>query len=250
VGGTVGPFFEAMSVVVILCLMFSLVESKLILPAHLVHANIGEVDEVEIFSPYRTVPWYRRPGKFFQRIQRHVQHFLQALIHQHYQPLLERAVNNRGVTVAGFAAVLIITIGIMNSGIARVVIFDEVPGDFIHMQMTMQNGTAPEDRNSAMDRLEAAVLRINGDYLAEHPDASPPISHVGAFTGADNSGQIFVELDKDEDRPLQGSDISKIWRENAGEIAGIKDLTFSDGDGFGGGAPLSFNLNGDNIGLL
>ena len=36
IGGVVGPFFEAMAFVVILCLFFSLVESKLILPAHLV----------------------------------------------------------------------------------------------------------------------------------------------------------------------------------------------------------------------
>jgi multidrug efflux pump subunit AcrB len=53
VGGIVGPFFEAMSVVVILCLMFSLVESKLILPAHLVHANIKPIDEEDLFHPQR-----------------------------------------------------------------------------------------------------------------------------------------------------------------------------------------------------
>ena len=42
VGGMVGPFFEAMGFVVIACLLFSLVESKLILPAHLVQAHIPE----------------------------------------------------------------------------------------------------------------------------------------------------------------------------------------------------------------
>ena len=55
VGGVVGPFFAAMSVVVILCLLFSLVESKLILPAHLVHANIKPVDEEDLFNPQRTI---------------------------------------------------------------------------------------------------------------------------------------------------------------------------------------------------
>ena len=54
VGGDVGPFFEAMSVVVILCLLFSLVESKLILPAHLAHANIKQVDEAD--HPARSHP--------------------------------------------------------------------------------------------------------------------------------------------------------------------------------------------------
>src|SRR5690606_11430397 len=41
VGGQVAPFFEAIGMVVILCLLFSLLESKLILPAHLAHSKIG-----------------------------------------------------------------------------------------------------------------------------------------------------------------------------------------------------------------
>ena len=44
VGGVVAPFFEAMAVVVILCLLFSLIESKLILPSHLVQAHIPPID--------------------------------------------------------------------------------------------------------------------------------------------------------------------------------------------------------------
>ena len=53
IGGIFGPFFEAISVVVILCLAFSLVESKLILPAHLVHAKIFLIDEDVLFNPQR-----------------------------------------------------------------------------------------------------------------------------------------------------------------------------------------------------
>jgi multidrug efflux pump subunit AcrB len=65
VGGIVGPFFESLSVVVILCLMFSLVESKLILPAHLVHANIKPVDEEDLFNPQREIRLRERiPGIF------------------------------------------------------------------------------------------------------------------------------------------------------------------------------------------
>ncbi|NIL94224.1 MAG: acriflavin resistance protein, partial [Woeseiaceae bacterium] len=53
VGGIAAPFFEALSVVVVLCLLFSLVESKLILPAHLVHAKLDPVDEEDLFNPKR-----------------------------------------------------------------------------------------------------------------------------------------------------------------------------------------------------
>jgi multidrug efflux pump subunit AcrB len=247
VGGIAGPFFEALSVVVILCLIFSLVESKLILPAHLVHAKIKPVDEQEIFSPYKTVHPIRWPVKLFQRAQRHVQHGLHKTIHDFYQPLLERAIDNRGVTLASFIGVLILTFGIMSSGIVRNVLFPKVPGDFIRMELVMQNGTAPEVRNAAMDRLESAILAINDDFQIDHPGEEDPVNHVGAFRRSDNSGVIFVEISKSEDRRLEGKDISEMWRERVGEIAGVKDITFSDGDGFGGGSPLSFNLISDNL---
>ena len=55
VGGIVAPFFEAISVVVIFCLFFSLVESKLILPAHLANARITPIDEDDLFHPQRKI---------------------------------------------------------------------------------------------------------------------------------------------------------------------------------------------------
>lgn len=250
VGGFVGPFFEAMSVVVILCLLFSLVESKLILPAHLVHAKIEPVDEKKIFSPYHSTRALLWPVKFFQRIQRHVQHGLHSLIHNTYRPLLNKVIDNRGVTLALFLGLLILTFGIINSGVVRTVIFPNVPGDFIRMELTMQNGTSPEVRDIAMGRLESAILSINEDFRLDYPEEGNPVSHVGAFGRSDNTGIIFVEISKDENRRLQGTDIIKMWRKRAGDIAGVKDLTFSGGMHMGGGVPLSFNLMGDNLEIL
>ena len=246
VGGIIGPFFEAMSVVVILCLLFSLVESKLILPAHLAHASITPVNEKEIFSPMAGIAWHRRPARLFQRLNRGVQNRLHRLIENRYRPLLVKAVDNRGLTVAGFIAVLILTFGVISSGQVRTVLFPDIPGDFIQVQLQMQNGTAPAVRNQALSRLESAALEINDDRLAEYPDEDAPIHHLGVFTRGDTGGVIFAEMPLDEDRPLNGDDIEILWREKVGEIPGVKELTFSGGDNVGGGSPLSFNLTGTN----
>lgn len=250
VGGIVGPFFEAMSVVVILCLMFSLVESKLILPAHLVHANIKPVDEEDLFNPQRAIGRWERVPRFFQKIQRRTQHGLYSLIHDRYAPLLEKALDNRGLTFSIFAAVLILIVGVMNSGIVRTVLFPEVPGDFIQVQMTMQNGTAPQVRNVALDRLEKTILEINAEYVEAKPGSDDPVDHVGVFTNGDTGGVVLVELYKGEDRPMQADEITTLWREKVGEIAGIKELTFSDGRHIGGDAPLGFSFSGGNYASL
>lgn len=246
VGGIVGPFFEAMSVVVILCLMFSLVESKLILPAHLVHARIKPIDEDDLFNPQRKIGTLRKIPRFFQKIQRHVQHGLQWLIHKWYVPALQKTLANRGLTLTVFAAVLILTIGLMKSSFVRTVLFPDVPSDFIQVSMEMQNGTAPMVRDMALSSIEQAAFDINSEYLAENNSASEPIDHLIVFTDGDTGGVVIAELYRGEDRPVGSDDLIGMWREKVGEIAGIKDLTFSGGNNIGGDAPLSFKLSGND----
>lgn len=250
VGGIVGPFFEAMSMVVVLCLLFSLVESKLILPAHLVHAKIKPVDEDDLFNPQRYIPMWQRIPRFFQKIQRRVQHGLHRLIHNRYRPALEKVLDNRGITVAIFTAFLIVTLGLMNSSLVRVVLFPESPGDFIQMQLEMESGTAPAIRNAALDKIEQAILDLNDEYIAENPGLDPMISHIGSFTTSDTGAVAWTELPMVDDRPIEVSDVTNLWRERVGEIPGVKKLVFIDGNHFGGGPPLSFRLSGGNLEIL
>ena len=250
IGGIFGPFFEAISVVVILCLLFSLVESKLILPAHLVHARIPDIDEDDLFNPQREIGLFERVPRFFLKIQRRVQRGLQKLIQDHYRPLLSKAIDNRGVTVALFVAVLIVTAGIVKSGLVRQVMVPEIDSDFIQVDMRMQTGTAPRVRDAALDRIEAQLLAMSREYLDSNPDAVPMIKHVGVFTSGDTGATIVVEMPRDEDRPYEAVQISDMWRDRVGEIPGIKTLTFAGVMHLGGGPPLSFRLNGNNFGAL
>ena len=250
IGGVVGPFFEAMAFVVILCLAFSLVESKLILPAHLVQADIPPVDEEDLFNPQREIRLLERIPRFFLKIQRHVQHGLQTLIHDIYKPWLERAVDNRGLTVTIFSAALILTIGLMTSGIARVVVFPEFASDFIQVRMEMHAGTPPAARDRAAKKIQDALLELNGEYVSEHPDSLPIIQHIGMWTPSDTSMMAFVELPFEEERPYEMTEVTELWRERVGEVPGVKELKFLGTGHIGGGAPLSFRLDGNNMDML
>jgi len=250
VGGIAGPFFEAISVVVVLCLLFSLVESKLILPAHLVHTKINPVDEQDLFNPQRPVGRWERIPRAFLKMQRRVQRALAAIIEHWYRPWVERAIDNRGVTVAIFCAMLILTGGALGSGLVRFEIFPSQPGDFIQVTLEMQAGSAATERDRVLSALESSILEMNAEYVAEHPDSLPMVQHVGAFTQGENGAVMFVEMPQSEDKPLSGNEISKRWRARVGEFAGVKELDFSDANHFGGSAALSFRLSGDNYEAL
>jgi multidrug efflux pump subunit AcrB len=250
IGGVTGPFFEAMAFVVILCLAFSLVESKLILPAHLVQSHIPDIDEDDLFHPQRAIGLFERIPRFFLKIQRHVQHGLHKLIHDIYRPALERAVDNRGITVSIFVAFLILTFGLMTSGIARVVVFPEFAADFIQVTMEMRAGSPQSARDEAAAKIEGALLDWNVEHLRENPDSLPVIAHIGVWTPNDTTARLFVELPFDEHRPYEMSEVTDIWRERVGEIPGLKELKFVDVGHISGDAPLSFRLHGNNMDML
>ncbi|MEO0580313.1 MAG: efflux RND transporter permease subunit, partial [Pseudomonadota bacterium] len=245
IGGLFAPFFEALSVVVALCLVFSLVESKLILPAHLAETHIAPINEDEIFSPYRGSP-RARISKFFQRVQRHFQHWLQNVIQQRYKPALELALRNRGVTVAVFATTFMITIGLIGGGLTRIVLFPEVPGDYIQMDMTVENGTPPAVRNALLLEVEDALFRVVDEYDEANPETIRPVRHIATFTNGDARGTIVVELPLDESRPLDVFQVTEMWRDAVPELPGVKTLNFNDGDNLGGGKPISLAFSGDD----
>ena len=248
--GIAAPFFESISVVVILCLFFSLIESKLILPAHLARARISPVDEDDLFRPQRRIGTFERFPRFFQKVQRHVQHGLQHVIEQWYRPWVGKAVDNPGLTVTMFTAVLILAVGLVASGIVRFNVFPNQASDFIRAEIEMQSGTAPAERDRVVDRLESSIIALNDEFVAENPDALPLIRHVGAFTRGETGAVLFVEMPQSDHKSMEGTEIADQWRDRAGEFAGVRELTFSGADHLGGGAPLSFRLNGSNYEAL
>ena len=256
VTGFAGPFFKAMSVVVILCLFFSIIESKLILPAHLAYAKIDEINEEEIFSPYSNIPWYKRPSRLFQRANRFIQNNLHSIIENKYAPLIEKAVRNRGLTIATFLSALIIIIGILNSGITKFVLFPEVPGDYVVVELTMIDGSSAESRDEVINRIEQAALDINDEWLEKYPNDLPPINKMGAYTGGmtelgtpiagDNIGLLVAELPF-ENRKVSVLELENMWRDKVEDMPGVKKLTFDSGRNIGGESSISFNILGEDI---
>ena len=248
--GPTGSFFQAMSFVIILCLFFSLIESKLILPAHLVHARIPDVDEDDLFHPQRSIPVRERLPRFFLKIQRRVQHGLHRFISTKYKPWLEKAVDNRGLTLSVFVSILILAVGLMLSGVARVVLFPEVAADFIQVDFEMEVGTPPSKRDDALEFIEGELLKLSEEHARNNPDDLPMIQHLGVFTRGDIGARMFVEIPMTQDRPFSMPEITEMWREKVGEIPGMKDLKFQAAGGFSGGAPISLSLSGENYAAL
>jgi multidrug efflux pump subunit AcrB len=234
VTGMSGQFFSAIGWVVILCLTFSLVESKLILPAHLAHMKVKHYE--------------KDTHNVFIRFQRFFSEGLHHFVDDHYAPFLAKALKHRYLTLCAFISLLILSIGLLAGGILRFVFFPDITADFLQVELQMNEGTPASQTHKAMRRITDGLREVDRQVSEEQGlEPGAVVSSVLAFARSDTSGQIFTELVKEIDDVIEGPEVLRRWREEVGEIPGVKTLGFEGATGPGGGPAISMQLIGTNI---
>ncbi|MBR9729416.1 efflux RND transporter permease subunit [Shewanella intestini] len=230
VSGPMGIIWQSIGMVVILCLAFSLVESKLILPAHLAHMNITK----------RTQPSNNPFSRFKLALNKQLQFF----IHHKYRHFLEFAIKNRYTTVATFIGVLILALSLVASGKVRWVFFPDIPSDFIQVQLEMDEGTSEQNTLKALQSIEDALYAMNDKLAQEY--GTDVVKHSFISLNSRSSAFVFTELSKGEDREVDGVSIAEQWRKQLPEMVGVKQLNISASTNNAGG-DLSFRLTSSNL---
>ncbi len=225
VTGPVASITGAIGWVVILCLLFSLVESKLILPSHLALMSSSHGSKKGIAD------WVDRR--------------LKAFISEVYKPLLSRAIEYRYATVALFVAMLILTVGLVGGGFVRFVFFPEFEEDYLRASVELNEG-APESLVVAVvEQMDRALREVNAEIKAETGSEQDVVEHMFAYISNGTTGRFQVELAK-ENRGVTPKEIEQRWRDKVGEIAGTKSLRFAGTRHMGGGPPIALKLQGRN----
>ncbi|UAA40508.1 efflux RND transporter permease subunit [Paraneptunicella aestuarii] len=233
VPGTFGEIWKTIGWVVIICLVFSLIESKFVLPAHLVHMKMK--------------PYEPEKANALQRFRDYFSEGLKNFIQTVYLPVLQKAIRNRYMTIAGFVAALILTIGLFGGGLVRFVFFPNIPSDFIQAEMEMLPGSSTRQRDDALKIIGAALEKMNQEV--EKETGAAVVKHSMLFDQSSLAGTVFVELTKAETRELDGFEIQRRWKSMIPDIPGIKKVDVGSAGGFS--APdISLNLTGTNLNEL
>jgi len=227
ISGFAAGFTKAIGGVVILCLIFSLVESKLILPAHLVHMGSDNKDS------------------WLKRVQARCNGAFDHFVLKYYIPWNRKAIANRYTTMAGFVAMLIFTVGVMGGGFVRLVFLPEIPSDFIQASVTMVEGSPEEQTRATMRKLEEAAQSLNGQFEFIDKEtgelSTRVVEHFLVISSSVAAGSARIELDKDVASQIDGDLMNKYLLDYIGNLPGLKSLTFSSGINFGGSA-IAFQL--------
>lgn len=255
--GFLGKFFYPIPVVVIATLIWSLIESKLILPYHLTLCNVGAGDRNKI-------GWLRRQ-------QRKVADGLERFVEFRYRPLLKFAMAHRYSTVAVFVGMLMVTMALLGGKHIGFVFFPKVPSDYIVARLAMPEGTPVELTEAAIEKMHVGLQKLIEETEAKgHGDPfENVVITVGSqpFAGGPNPSQdasvspsqaeIAVEMVKREDladggniEQLSSPYLANRWRELIGPIAGVKQLSFSANAAGQGGDPINIQLSGRDFDQL
>jgi len=218
--GSSGQIGAVIATVVICCLIFSLIESQLILPAHLGNKQTktakGEVylllvplmvivllqfswstsSFVGLAIGLMTVVYALDrlgltddPAKRLIAAQSRFSASVEALIDGPFRRIVQRATQARYTTLAMAFAFFLSGVAVFGSGRLPFSFFPPLAADQVIAQLTMPLGTSSEITEQAVRHLERTGEAIR-DELNEQYGAAPPVTHILASVGGSQGGGL------------------------------------------------------------
>lgn len=244
--GVRGALFAQIPLIVIPVLLFSLVESKLILPAHMKHIRAENRDI---------------PPNAYQRFQRFFSHGLERSIKRYYSPFLERTLKHRYLTLASFIAISIIVLSIVFSGRYGYTFFPRVQSETARATLIMPRGTPVDVTRKHTEHIYEVAAALQKEHI-DPQSGDSIIRHILVRMGHTNRGrsnsrgqshigQVSFQITPPEHRslPITSSELVKEWRKGIGEIPGAQEITYR-AEIAHGGSPIDIQLEGESFDKL
>ncbi|MCB9891344.1 MAG: efflux RND transporter permease subunit [Planctomycetes bacterium] len=249
VAGNAAPIWRQIPLIVIPCLLFSLIESKFVLPAHLSHERAVGVQRERgfwrgLFAPIETA-WYK--------VQRPFNRGLEWFADKTYRPSLEACLRARYVTITSCLVLFALTIVAVQHGFVRFTFFPSVEGDNVVASLTMPLGTPAERTAEVVRKIEIAALDLRDELDAERRrgdgaagssslfvhlltsigdqpyklEQSQNMGQIGSSFLAAHRGEVNIQLVPSEQRSIGADEIANRLRAKVGVIPDAVELEFS-----------------------
>ncbi|MBB83353.1 MAG: hypothetical protein CL931_06035 [Deltaproteobacteria bacterium] len=259
--GTMGQIFGVIGLSASLCLVFSVIESQLVLPAHLGHMKPSASGR-ELAPGSIQARW--------KAFQARMAGSLSRLARERYRPLLDRALANRYAVIAGGIGILLIALTTFGTGIGPAKMnfsfFPPIESDYVTATLTMPQGTPIDATENAAQVVLEAAYATKAELAEEGFDAEELIQHilfsVGQQPNAGDSGpgdpsgasgshlaEIRISIQSGDDRPISAAEIKERWRQNTPAIPDVVELAFNAAY-FDAGDPIDIQLRSNDVDQL
>lgn len=227
-------FSMAIGGVIILCLIFSLVESKLILPAHLA----------------RMTPRPHNPKNPLHMVRQLIDTNLKRFVENVYRPTIIKAIHYRYTVIMCFISILIISGGLFAGGLVKFVATPKIPHDFANVDIDMTLSSSEAATLKAALQFEQLIVDVDNQIEKEH--GSKMVEALTVRLQGRTRARIMAKLVSPELRVMDTFALADMWREQMPQMAGLKSLNIRDSIGGNGrdDGDISFRLEGKDIETL
>ena len=227
VPGLLGKMMRYVPLVVIPCLLFSLVESLNILPAHLAHRRTA------------------RRGRW-SRFQLTLADGIETVVDRVYRPALGAGLRWRYLTLASGVSALVLTVGLVLGGRVAFHFFPAPEADVVYATLTMPLGTSAAVTSAVAQRLEDSAGQLRREVIERA--GTDPLRHIliaignqplgvapgplwgGPSQSSGHVAQVMLELAPPSERGVRADQLGRRWRELTGPIPEALELGFSASD--------------------
>lgn len=207
-------FTSQISFVVVAALVFSLIESLLILPAHLAHMKPQNFNGI---------------SGGLTRIQRKIADSLIWVANVIYKPVLELAIRARYATVLIFFILFVLATRLVGDGFVPFRFMPEIENDLIQVTIDMPAGTPFNRVTQVRDQLEDGLNRAGDKLVKQYPEIEDGFLQGISMAAFDGRVQAWLTLAPPEERPKTAStkDAALLMRSEVGDIPDAEDIEFN-----------------------
>ncbi|HRP64677.1 MAG TPA: efflux RND transporter permease subunit [Thauera sp.] len=238
VGGVIGNILGDIPFVMIMVITASLLESFLILPAHLRIALAGEA------------------GLHHSALRERLDAGFARFRDGPFRRLVERSLAWRGTTVALSVGLMVLAVGLIAGGRIGFVFFPTPEGQVVFANATFVAGTPRHHTEAFLQDLERALFEAEAELggglvrTAVARLGGTISSGSGTSARGDQLAGVMVELTPPDEREVRNERFLATWREKLGPVAGIELLTFTARQSGPPGRDLNVRLTGDDAEAL
>ncbi|WP_320042763.1 efflux RND transporter permease subunit [uncultured Desulfobacter sp.] len=224
----IGKLFASFSVVVIISVMASMLESKLVLPAHLAAISIPHGVSGQ--------PGHRGGvSRLWDRAQQGASRVMAFANTRIYRPMLKITLTHRYAALFFLVTVAVCGISLITNGWIRTVFFPQVPGQIITITLKTRSGSPADLTTAHISLIEKQAQKLNTAAMAELNTDKPPIVRIMTSVTGTNQAEIYAELQPEAHRQLSTIQTLNRWRKRVGTLEGVESLVFSGSFETGGG---------------
>lgn len=213
--GWMGSLAYPIAVVVIVCLLFSLIESLLILPSHLSHYRINS----DSSEKQKTLSW-------FTKLRNKMSQGMETAAEKYYRPFLEKTLRFNGQTLVLFLLFFTIVFTMyLSGGYVKSSFKVQATSNSIRISATLAEGAAFDDVKKVQQQIEQAAYQLKKDEKLVGINGDQDFIRAIRSIASGSTVRVRVALTPAEDREVNIIQIKDRWRENIGDIEGVKELS-------------------------